>query len=125
MIAICKVCRKPLATEADHAEFEAIDWCAPTNGTPDDYRLDLCWSEYAGGEHLDANGELIEDELEHVIGQRDAAEAEVARLKGEYERGVRDAFEEIWMGLGNREFAIKKFLEARADITAAEENHRD
>lgn len=86
MSELCRVCRRPLATEADHAEFEAVDWCAPANGDPDDYRLDLCWSEYAGGEHLDADGELIEDELEHVIGQRDAAEAEVARLTAQVER---------------------------------------
>lgn len=67
----------------------------------------------------------IEDELSDF---RAALAGEVpggGAAAREYERGVRDAFEEIWTGLGNREFAIKKFLEARAAITAKEENHRD
>lgn len=118
MSEICRICRKPLATDEDHTVFQLIDWEDPANGDPDDYRLDLCWSEYAGGEHLTPEGALIEDELEHVIGQRDKAEAEVVRLTRE-RVDLREKFWRELYGLPNPTEIMRRFDRA----TLAGEDH--
>lgn len=69
------------------------------------------------------------DELDGARARIAALEVQLAaaeeRGAREYERGVVDAFGFLWRGVGRRDFAVKKFLQEQAGITACADDAAD
>lgn len=81
--SVCRVCRKPLASIADGAEWSArVD-----AGEAEDIMGHLCWVQQAGV-HCDDAGDEIDDVEEYLIRRSEAAEAACQRLRALVERVV-------------------------------------